>query len=389
MIKLKGGGDIYDLVREGVMDFIHYLYSFENRPPLDHIRWFQMSEAIITRRGYGTEGKPELRTETFTGSTTWTVPNSIRNGGQISVLLFGGGEGGYDGDTTARCGGGGAIPNISTVTVTPGETISITIGKGGNGQRYAYNHTGGTSSFGRYLSANGASYDYCGSSGGSSDRNSGDALLYGSGGTAQGWFAGNAGTYGGGGGAAHTQRDPGKGGNGGTYGGGGNGGSYLEAGRYYYGGMGFGGTYGGNAGNPGTNTLSWSNINDNLKGAGLAGGDYGGGGGFGGNGGNGTFNQYFLSGYGGGGGGYGGNGGRGGDGGGGGGGGYGRGADGGTGSGFGGGGGGGYFSRGGDGGGGGGGYGAGGGFGSPGGYGAGGGIGGNGGSGICIIQYYA
>ena len=69
-----------------------------------------MSEAIISRRGWGDAGKPtppELRTETITaiGTTNWRVPN-YRNGG-IKVLIFGGGvDGGNYG-----VGNGGAMNN--------------------------------------------------------------------------------------------------------------------------------------------------------------------------------------------------------------------------------------------------------------------------------------
>ena len=49
----------------------------------------RMSEAIVSRRGWGEGGKPELRTETITGNTNLTVPNYRYN--RVSVRIFGGG----------------------------------------------------------------------------------------------------------------------------------------------------------------------------------------------------------------------------------------------------------------------------------------------------------
>ena len=67
-----------------------------------------MAEAIISRRGWGENGKPippVLKTETITGNTTWTVPN-YRNGG-IEVLIFGGGGAGSTSSAYYDWGGGG------------------------------------------------------------------------------------------------------------------------------------------------------------------------------------------------------------------------------------------------------------------------------------------
>ena len=58
-----------------------------------------MSEAIISRRGYGPDGKPKLYTQTFTGNVNFTFPNTLKS--QVNVLLFSGGASGAYG------GGGG------------------------------------------------------------------------------------------------------------------------------------------------------------------------------------------------------------------------------------------------------------------------------------------
>lgn len=52
-----------------------------------------MSEAAIVRRGGGSGGQGELRTEIFTTNNTWKVPTSIKNN-SIQVLIYGGGGSG-------------------------------------------------------------------------------------------------------------------------------------------------------------------------------------------------------------------------------------------------------------------------------------------------------
>ena len=100
-----------------------------------------MAEAIISRRGYTAEGKPELRTETIAVNQVWKVPSGIR--GTVSVRLFGGGGGGN------LCGGGSGWMNYGEISVSPNQQIQITIGAGGN-----IGVSGGTTSFGTFLSAN-------------------------------------------------------------------------------------------------------------------------------------------------------------------------------------------------------------------------------------------
>ena len=151
-----------------------------------------MSEAIISRRGYNSSGKPELRTETITGSTVWVVPKSIR--GNISVMIYGAGGGGKD----RGRGGGGGWMNNGEFKIAGGTSINITIGKGGGGVS-STSMTGGTTSFGTYLSANGGGEGDGGSGGGGG----GIGYQFGGGGACS-WFAttnaGNGGIYGGGGG---------------------------------------------------------------------------------------------------------------------------------------------------------------------------------------------
>ena len=147
----KGGGDIHECERA------IYLFSLRSCPP-QSIRWFLMSEAIITRRGYGVEGKPTMHTDTVTaiGTTVWNVPATLR--GNVSVLIFGGGAGGI-------YGGGSGWMNNGELSITPGSKVNIIIGAGGR----SGNTAGGTSSFGTYLSANGGS-GHSGGAGGAGGR---------------------------------------------------------------------------------------------------------------------------------------------------------------------------------------------------------------------------
>ena len=300
---LLKGGEAYErlkMVRELVLLPVFF---FSYTTPSYKKAWFKrMSEAIISRRGYGPEGKPRLITETIVTNQSWTVPNDIK--GNLSVRIFGGGSGAYHNGGLRMWGGGGGWMNNGEISITSGSQISITIGAGGNGGQYQT--SGGTTSFGTYLSANGGSGSSGGSGAGCWTESGGRGYQFGGGGTTDmGSGSGGAGgMWGGGGGAAGGT--PGRGG---TYGGGG--GSIW----IWYDSVsppgGIGGTYGGNGGNQtlpaenGTNTIGLEGVPENCQGAGLGGGWYGGGGGYGGNGGAGCTN------YGGGGGGYGGNGGSG------------------------------------------------------------------------------
>ena len=277
------------------------------------------------------------KTEIINESTVWQVPNGVINN-QFEVRIFGGGGGGAcyveNRGGVNGCGGGGGWMNNAILTLEPFSEISISIG-GGSPAYYNNEVTdarttlrgdsGGTTSFGTYLSANGGGFGYAsysgtkikygggiGGSGGGGIYNNGSregctGYQFGGGG-GRDWLncpAGNGGTWGGGGGGAY------KGGRGGTYGGGGGGANYGGNGGTWGGGGGSNGpygrkgTYGGNGGNNtvdaqnGTNTYTYNNVDVTLRGWGRAGNECGGGGGYGGNGGT----NY------GGGGGYGGNGG--------------------------------------------------------------------------------
>lgn len=267
----------------------------------------------------GWSTKTVVKSAIFTESGSWTVPANVTS---VDVFLFGGGGGaGYtknvssgDDSSNGQGGGGGSGRMAkSTLTVTPGQSIAITIGAGGAvGSSGGRGGNGGTTSFGSLLSAQGGSGGGSGTASLSSAQggNGGDGGAGGAGGSAGYWESsayyreksGNGGNgiqFGGGGGGYLS-----KGGNGGTYGGGGG----TRRGT-----IGTGGQYGGNGGQTGTkgaNGTDTTNIAGlEFTGQGLGGSSYdsedtcgGGGGGYGGNGGEGDLS------HGGGGGGYGGDG---------------------------------------------------------------------------------
>ena len=281
---------------------------------------FIMGEAIITSRtgtiGSNTINSNELKTEIFKQSDAFIVPKARNQ--QFSVRIFGGGGGGSgSGYRGCSAGGGGGWMNNAILTINQGETIPITIGVGGAGgtivntntadHKYsgAAGNTGGTTSFGTYLSAPGGT-------GARLDDSSPyvRAGAGGAGGGCESYIGAQGYQFGGGGGQSG-------GGNGGTWGGGG--------GCNTNGKSGSGGEYGGKGGDGknnaenGTNTIGNAEASESLQGPGLAGinnnsSKYCGGGGYGGCGGysRGGGGGYGANGgcYGGGGGGYGGKGGN-------------------------------------------------------------------------------
>lgn len=84
---------------------------------------------------------------TSVGSTTWTVPANVDT---VEVLVVGGGGGG--GSDMGGGGGGGGVVYDPAYPVTPGSTVSITVGGGGvgapAGQGQVAGSNGGNSSFG-------------------------------------------------------------------------------------------------------------------------------------------------------------------------------------------------------------------------------------------------
>lgn len=93
---------------------------------------------------------------TTPGTYSWTVPAGVTS---VSVVAVGGGGGGnlYHSNYNTG-GGGGGLAYKNNITVTPGSSITITVGAGGvgsSGSSGTPGSDGGTSSFGSHFSATG------------------------------------------------------------------------------------------------------------------------------------------------------------------------------------------------------------------------------------------
>jgi len=225
------------------------------------------------------------------GSTTFTVPAGVT---EISAVCVGGGGGGggveFSSATSSSGGGGGATAYVSSIPVSPGESLTVVVGAAG-----AAEVNGGASYVRR------ASTDLvCANGGSAGGRVTSGTAPGGAGGT----VAVGTGGSGGAGGSSHLPSGPGGGGGGGGYsgvggdggassaglngggGGGGGGGSVFSSGAGGGGGVGVGGagsngsggldsmySQGGGGGSGGTAGVG----SDTLRGD--DGGLYGGGGG--------------------------------------------------------------------------------------------------------------
>lgn len=288
----------------------------------------------------GWSTKTVVKSAIFTESGSWTVPANVTSA-TVLVMGGGGGSGGkvsYESSGSwshdAKGGGGGAGRiKKQAVTLTPGQSITVTIGTGGIGGDNdsgtgtlagGDGRNGGTTSFGTLLSATGGEggkgatassyYDPAGGNGGAGSAGGGGGFGHYSGGN-----GGNGDYCGGGGAGSGFGSGNANGGNGGIYGGGGG---------TISGTVGAGGQYGGSGGSapstmPGNGTDTTA-MNLDFTGEGKAGtngvadgaynyGGGAGGGGYGGNGGNGGEGTHISGenpyyGINGGGGGYGGDG---------------------------------------------------------------------------------
>ena len=191
-----------------------------------------MGEAIMAsaRGGIGSiGGKYKLQVRIFNTNGTFVVPGNVKNN-TFKVMCYGGG-----GSSDGYCGGGGGYMNIMELDNLP-TSVSIPITIGAGGFRNIYNsslkgNTGGITTFGSYVSANGgtggAMNNFKNSKGGSGGSGGGGgSYLYGSNG-GDGYQFGGGGA---GGGGFDRSRSAGtwyfninqyRGGNGGEYGGGG------------------------------------------------------------------------------------------------------------------------------------------------------------------------
>jgi len=100
-------------------------------------------------------------TMNFTTNGVFSVPNGVT---QIEVEVWGGGSGSFGSVPGVPSGGGsgGGYARKRITSLIPGQSIPVTIGGGGNAgtANGAAAGSGGTSSFGSYVSATGGSVNY-------------------------------------------------------------------------------------------------------------------------------------------------------------------------------------------------------------------------------------
>lgn len=174
---------------------------------------------------------------TSSGTYTFTVPPTITS---ISAVVVGGGGGGGAADTgnsrlATNTGGGGGGLAYGTISVTPGETLTVVVGAGGQGGigDAANGSSGGTSS----ISRSGTTLLSGGGGTGGIYRNNGN----GAGGASGGTSRTGGGSGGNGGSGSNNAGSTGGGGAGGYSGNGGDGGAFDSAGAAGAGGGGGGG----------------------------------------------------------------------------------------------------------------------------------------------------
>lgn len=187
----------------------------------------KLATAITTNLGLGASafGLQNIVVFNTAGVSTWDVPEILRQGRKCQVTVIGGGaSGGAASDSTKRGGGGGGGGHSkSLLDLTGVSSVTVTVGAGGAGVATGNGATGGSSSFGSYLSATGGQYGYGGAStsGGSSGNGAGGDVNQGLGWGTDG--SANAASCGGNGGGPGGRGSSGGGLDASGYGGGGGG----------------------------------------------------------------------------------------------------------------------------------------------------------------------
>lgn len=232
-------------------------------------------------------------TYTTAGTYSWVAPAGVTS---VSMVAVGGGASGGAGSTYyAKGGGGGALAYKNNIAVTPGETLTITVGRGGASRTPSsgYWDAGVNSSIYRGGTEILTGRAALNNEGGQRYTTDGDGGGSGGYGVSSGAGGGGAGGYSGAGGdGSPSPNNSGASGSGG--GGGGGGGSnitYISTFQYVWGGPGGGGTgilgqgtsgsggIGGSGGNGGSGGSTGGSGTTTSAGTG---GEYGGGGGGGG-----------------------------------------------------------------------------------------------------------
>lgn len=115
---------------------------------VDYMTALRVSQAITAQ---ATQGFPTV--ETFTSSGTFNVPSTVS---KIKYTLVGGGGAGGGAYSSVSAGGGGSGRwVVGYLDVTPGASMSVTIGAGGTGIFQATGGNGGNTSLGSVVVAGG------------------------------------------------------------------------------------------------------------------------------------------------------------------------------------------------------------------------------------------
>ena len=95
----------------------------------------------MAAKGFGFTGSLYVPgSQTFTSSGTFTVPLDVFS---LTITMTGGsGGGGGGGNSSAGLVGGTSYKDIRTISVSSGETLTITIGQGGQGGRSGISNCG-------------------------------------------------------------------------------------------------------------------------------------------------------------------------------------------------------------------------------------------------------
>ncbi len=223
--------------------------------------------AAASARGFGFSTQNTYSEQSFTqpGTYTFIVPAGVTS---ISMVAIGGGASAFkpgnytggnqlpftyntppgSGSGTYYCGGGGALAYKNSVSVSPGQSLTVVVGAGGEGLFVQTGQDGGDS----YVEYASTKYVHAGGGKRTSNGGLGGTVLVGDGGGAGGkggaWLVydsgngliaggggGGAGGYTGAGGAGGSVNSDGASGSGGGAGGGGGGGysTYTSGSTYY------------------------------------------------------------------------------------------------------------------------------------------------------------
>ncbi|SHF00274.1 Phage tail-collar fibre protein [Modicisalibacter ilicicola DSM 19980] len=101
-------------------------------------------------------GFQNIASFTSPGVSTWNVPQDLRDGRRKAFVAVTGAGGGGAGPASSSAGSGGAGggTGIGLIDLTGVESVQVTVGAGGAGS-IEDGHSGGTSSFGPYITATG------------------------------------------------------------------------------------------------------------------------------------------------------------------------------------------------------------------------------------------